>query len=798
MTRVLFLLLVIFLESNQASAQTPVQTIRGIVIDHDSQLPLVGATIWISNADTSIGAITNAAGVFKLANIPTGRVDLKVSYLGYQEKTIPNVEVNSAKEVVLEIALTESLYKLETVTVTASEQRGSLLNDLAIVSARTVSAEQTSRFAGGFNDPSKITSNFAGVATSPDGGNEIIIRGNSPKYIQWRLEGSQISNPNHFGDQNTISGIVNTLNNNLITTSDFYTGAFPAEFGDALSGVYDIRMRKGNNQKFEGIFGLGLLGTDITLEGPYKKGYDGSFLVNYRYSTIGLANNLGLIKADGANINFQDAAFKFWLPSKNLGDFTIFGLMGKSNFKFEDVDPDIWVAPDEDFVQTEITEDYKKLAFLFNTGLNHTISLSSKSYLESSFIYSRNGIDDRVYEKPSANSNQRMNFNSDVAESTYRLSSVYNHKVNAKHKINAGLQFNLLQVSMQQRHFDKDNQQSSLIDFDESISSLQSFVNWKFQANDKITVVGGLHNTNVLYNNKYTLEPRVAISYGLTSFDILSFGYGNHSTMESVHNYFVGSVLPDGSYSSTNHDLGLLRANHFVLGYEKYLTKKLRFNLESYYQDLYNIPVENNPNSSYSTLNEGLALRYVDLVNEGTGKNYGVEFTFERFLNEGYYFLLNASLYESKYTALDQVERNTKYSGNYLVNLLAGKEFSGLGRKNNQTFSINTKVFFGGGRYYVPLLRDINGDLAVDTEKGMIYDDSKAFQNKLDDISNVVLSISHKWNLKNTTHELYLNIDNITNHRARLTEYYDASAADGIGNERQVGSVPNFLYRIYF
>lgn len=798
MIKTLFFSALLLLASKPIIAQSPVQTIRGIVIDQDTRSPLVGATIRVAKAGTLIGTVTNVNGFFKLENIPIGRVDLRVSYIGYQERIIPNVEVNSAKEVVLDIALIESVIKMETVTVTAAKQNGHPLNDLAIVSARSVSAEQTSRFAGGFNDPSKITSNFAGVATTQDGGNEIIIRGNSPKYIQWRLEGTQIPNPNHFGDQNAISGIVNALNNNLLSTADFYTGAFPAEFGDALSGVYDIRMRKGNNEKFEGIFGLGILGTDITLEGPFKKGYNGSFLVNYRYSTIGLASDLGLVEIEGADLNFQDAAFKLWLPTKNLGNFTVFGLLGKSNFMFEDVDPSIWVAPGEDFVQTEITEDYKKGAFLLNTGLNHTIILSSKSYLETTFIYSSNGIDDKVFENLSADSTQYLNFSSDIAKSAYRLSSVYNHKINSKHKIHTGIRYNLLYQNMRQSQLNENNERSSLIHFDESISYFQSFINWRFQANDKVTIVSGIHNTNILYNDKYTLEPRLAISYDLTPMDILSVGYGNHSTMESVHNYFTRDVLTDGNYITPNQDLGLLRANHIVLGYEKYLNKNLRFKLETYYQDLYNIPVENNTNSSYSTLNEGLAFRYVDLVNKGTGKNYGLELTFERFLNKGYYFMFNGSLYESTYTAMDKVERNTKYNGNYLVNLLAGKEFDGLGKKNNQLFSINTKVFFGGGRYYLPLLRDDNGDLAVDAENGLIYDESKAYQNKLDNITNIVLSLSYKWNFKNTTHELFLNIDNITNHRARLTEYYDAKAADGIGNERQVGSIPNFLYRIYF
>ncbi|MCB0644761.1 MAG: TonB-dependent receptor, partial [Phaeodactylibacter sp.] len=164
----------------------------------------------------------------------------------------------------------------------------------------------------------------------------------------------------------------------------------------------------------------------------------------------------------------------------------------------------------------------------------------------------------------------------------------------------------------------------------------------------------------------------------------------------------------------------------------------------------------------------------------------------------GYYFMFNTSLYQSKYTALDGIERNTRFNVEYLVNALAGKEFAGLGKKKNRLFSINLKAHFGGGRYIVPLLRDENGDLAVDVEQGLIFEYSKAYESKLDDLVNVVLSVSHKWNLQRTTHELYLNIDNLTNSQARMREFYNVNEPGGVAYERQVGIIPNFLYRIYF
>jgi len=777
------------------------QLIRGKVIDGDTQIPLIGATVSLLNLEPILGTTTDVEGIFRLEKVPIGRINLVISYLGYQDKFISNIEVNSAKEIILEIALVESIERLKEVIITASTKKGTALNELAIVSSISISAEQTSRYAGGFNDPAKITSNFAGVTNSQDGGNDIIIRGNSPKYVAWRLEGAEISNPNHFGDPSSIGGSTGTLNNNLLSTSDFYTGAFPAEFGDALSGVYDVKLRKGNNEKFEGIFGFGLLGTELTVEGPFKKGYKGSYLANFRYSTIGAAIELGLIPVEDVSLKFQDAAFKIYLPTERLGTFSIFGLQGKSSFTFLDINPGLIVTPGNDFAQTDITEDFNKGSNLLNIGVNHIINISSKSYFKTTLLYSREGIKDEVFENkitPDSIPERILNFDSDLKKNAYKLYSQYNLKINAKNKFSAGIQFTLIDQDLTQGFLNEFIERETLVDINDKISSLRSFVSWKYIPSEKLNLVVGLHNTNIFFNDKFTLEPRLAAEYNLNNSSSISVGLGVHSRMESIHNYFARVEQPDGTIETPNLDLGLIKATHYVIGYNKYISKSLRVKVEAYYQDLYDIPVENDPNSSYTTLNEGLELNYVSLVNEGTGKNYGIELTLEQFLENGFYFLFNTSLYESKYTALDGVERNTRFNGNYIFNVLAGKEYTGLGKNTNQIFAVNIKAFFGGGRYSLPLLRDTNGNLAVDVENGLIFDNAKAYENKLDNLMNITFSVSYKWNKKKTTHELFLNIDNLTNSQARLREYYDVDEPTGIAYEQQFGILPNFLYRIYF
>jgi len=350
----------------QSYSQGYTQTIRGTVLDSDSNISLIGVNILVKNDQDVYGTTTDEDGNYKIENVPIGRVTIQFSYLGYKEKTIPNVVVNSAKEVILNTSLIESTIKIDEVQIIAYKEKGNAINEMALLSSRSISPEQTSRYAGGFNDPSRIVANFAGVNNTQDGSNDIIIRGNSPKYMQWRLDDMQITNPNHFGDQSSVSGSVSTLNNNILDNSDFYTGAFSSQYGNVLSGIYDVRLRAGNNEKYESVFGFGILGTDFTFEGPFKKGYSGSFIINYRYSTAGLAKDLGLLGDITGVPTFQDASFKVLLPTKKLGTFSIFGLGGLSNFIWEDVKPDTWQTPGNNFMQPQITEDFHKDAHLAN------------------------------------------------------------------------------------------------------------------------------------------------------------------------------------------------------------------------------------------------------------------------------------------------------------------------------------------------------------------------------------------------------------------------------------------------
>lgn len=773
------------------------QTVRGMVLDADTQQPIFGATIVIINSDPFKGTTSDKNGEFRFKSIPVGRIDLGISYIGYESKNVTNVVVYSGKETVLTVQLKESIIEGAEVQVMATSLPGTPNNEMALIGARSISPEELNRLSASFNDPAFITANYAGVRNMGTGANEIIVRGNSPKYLQWRLEGVPITNPNHFANQNQAIGSTSILNTNLLATSDFYTAAFPAEFGNALSGVYDIQLRNGNNEQFEGIFGFGLIGTDITLEGPLGLGQRASYLVNYRNSTASILNDLGAVEVEG-NPKFQDAAFKIHLPTKKIGLFTLFGIGGYSTFLLEDVTQRDWDTPGGGSFREDISEDFDKTTYMANLGIKHFLSLSKKSYLTTALSYSKEGIENELNQRFEDNTVQ-SGFISDLERSTIRFSSQYHLKINAKNTFQLGSVFTLFM--QQQEEVGRITPESPLrlnLSMDEQLGNLQNFVSWKHRISEALTITAGLQNNNIFFTNTSTLEGRFALNWQFTEQQSLRIGYGNHSSIEQLHHYFAIIEDADGNQSRPNTHLQPLRANHFVLGWENRIKPNLVANIELYYQYLYDVPVENEVGSAFSTINDNGEITYAALVNQGSAQNYGVELSLQRFFSENYYFIFNTSIYESKYTALDGVERNTRFNGNYAVNLIAGKEFSNIGRKGNRTFGLNARVFFGGGQKIVPLLRDENGNINVDPINNLYWDESRSFENDIEDLYMITLSANYKIERSGSSHEIFLNLENITNNKGRLTEFYAPEVDGQVDYTTQFGLLPNLMYRIYF
>ena len=245
-------------------------TISGSVVDAEARYPLMGATVQVLTVPDKVTA-ADLDGRFKLEDVPLGRHALQVSFMGYEPRVLEGIVLTSGRPVVLDIDLQESVVAIQAAEVSAT-QEGEVMNEMATVSARAFTVEETDRYAGSRGDPARMASNFAGVQGADDSRNDIVVRGNSPSGVLWRVEGVDLPNPNHFAIPGTGGGPVAIVNNKTLANSDFFTAAFPAEFGNSTAAVFDLRLRNGNQDQWHGSAQLGFLGTEVLAEGRIEPG----------------------------------------------------------------------------------------------------------------------------------------------------------------------------------------------------------------------------------------------------------------------------------------------------------------------------------------------------------------------------------------------------------------------------------------------------------------------------------------------------------------------------------------------
>jgi len=675
MKRISLLLLTVFI-STLGMAQQLTQTVRGTITDFDTKSPIIGAKVVILNSDPFQGAVTNFNGDFRIENVSVGRIEVKIISIGYQEIVVPNLLVESGKEKILNFEMVEDIEVLDQVEVSAQDKSESI-NKMATVSGKTFTVEETNRYAGTLNDPARMVSAFAGVSGDAEGDNNIVVRGNSPRGVLWRLEGIDIPNPNHFSGEGATGGPVNALNGSVLANSDFFSGAFAPEYGNALSGVFDVKFRQGNNEKREYAFSAGVLGIDATLEGPFKKGYRGSYLINYRYSTVSILYKLGVLDFDGVPV-YQDASFKIVLPTKKAGTFSLIGLGGISHID----------QTDQNDSTGEIYGTYNSGANLGVVGLKNTYIVNPRMYVKS-YVSVSSASNGGVGEFLNADSVLFLAERELFTDNKLSFQSILNYKLNKKNMFQVGVTLTRMNYNFSyEDDYDEDGIMTSFFKSNGNANMMQSFLSWKHRINNKLTVVTGLHHTQFFLNNNYAIEPRAGLKYQVARRHDFSAGFGMHSRMESVSTYLYNQIQSDGSYEYVNKELDFSKSAHYVLGYGFQINENMRLKTEVYYQHLYNIPVENDSSSHYSMINTTQGIPNVTMVNKGTGRNYGAELTLERFFQNNFYFLLTGSIYKSQYAALDGVLRNSRYDANFASNLLIGKEFN-FGEKGNKTIGIN-------------------------------------------------------------------------------------------------------------
>ena len=769
-------------------AQERTQTIRGRIVDSQSGFPLPGVNVTVVGATPLIGAASDDEGYYTLPDVPVGRHTLQLSFIGYGERTIPNVMVTSGKEVVLNLSLEEKVLMTDEVIVTADAEKVSTNNELATVSSRSFNLEETGRYAGSLNDPARMAANFAGVAANNDDRNDIVIRGNSPAGLLWRLEGINIPNPSHYGSLNSTGGPVSILNYNTLDKSDFMTSAFPAEYGNALAGVFDLQLRSGNNEQKEYLGQIGFNGFEAGVEGPFSKKSKASYIANYRYSTLGVFNAMGINFGTGTAIpKYQDVTFKVDVPTKKSGRFTLFGLGGISDIEFLGSEQDL-ESLDENFYADENFDSYAQFKSGV-VGVSHLYYFNPTTYYKLSLAASHQS---HAFQSDSLSTEDRSAIPSEEANlqnNKYSAHLLLSRKFSARNNATVGMILDLYDFDLENSWLVPGEERSIRNAQGQSLLT-QAYAEWQHRFNDKLTLNTGMNYQHFEISNSSAVNPRAGLSYKLDHQQTFGAGYGLNSQIQPLEVYFNRTLLPDGDVLLTNQNLGLVHSHHYVLSYDRTLSPNLRLKAETYYQRIYGAGVTREA-SSFSLLNAGADFDPIDatyLVNQGTGYNYGLELTLERFYSDGYYFLFTSSLYDAKYKGSDGVVRSTAFDGGYIVNLLGGKEFK-VGRKDN-TLNVDIKLTASGGKRYTPINYDQSAQLGYQVE----YED-QAFSQKTNDYFRTDLKIMYRVNARRITHEIGINVQNITNRQNEFSRIYNPRT-NTVQTRNQMGLLPIPQYRI--
>ena len=775
---VIFLVFAIFLlgTSAELQAQSITQTVSGKVFDDLTKEPLPLATIVVKDSNPIIGTVTDLDGNFLLPEVMVGRHTIQISMVGYDTYEIKELLLSSGQIAQLNIGMQQRVANLEEIVVHTNKTTP--LNNMTTVSSRQFTVEETQRYAGGMDDPARLVSSFAGVANPSISSNGISVRGNNPDGLLWRIEGVEVPNPNHFANLTIAGGgLLSAISNQMMSNSDFYSGAFPAEYGNASSGVFDINLREGSSNKRQYAFEVGLLGLGAMAQGPFSKNSDASYLINYRNSTMAVV--APILPDDAGILKYQDVAFKTNFPTQNSGTFTFWGIGTLDGVSTTAAEMSDWESNyDRDNSETSM--------YMFATTLSHKINLSNNAFLKTDVSYSGSGLD-FVEERLDYDLEPHPQSNAQNNTSRFNIQSDFTKRFGNRHSNKSGIRYSYFSYDIDvKQSLSEGEAPVQISDQTGNAGFIQMYSQSKIALLPRLDLNVGVNAQHLALNNNFSIEPRIGLKYDINNNHSLGFAYGIHSRLEQLPVYFV-SV--DGT--TPNKDLEFMKSTHYVFSYKAKLWDNLYLSVEPYYQQLSNVPVA--PDSYISTLNNNNSLFFnEELVSEGKGHNVGIDITLEKFLSKGYYYMLTASFFNSKYIAADGIERNTRFNRNYVFNLMAGKEWN---LRRNKSISANLRLnYLGGNR-----IEEIDMDASLE-QKDVVYgetDGNLSFSEKFDDLPIWSFTISYRKNKPKYSSVWSLQVLNSGGAEEFSYDYYNLKT-EQIETQLDGLTIPNISYKIEF
>ncbi len=747
---------------------------KGRLLDAVVSEPIAGAEVILRKDQQEKKTITNEDGIFIFKGLSPGHYRLTFQSLGYETLTIAEVWIHSGVPRESSYAMDPSDQELTPVVVKA-QSRGSAAQ--AINSIHTLTVEETFRFPGTFYDPARLATHYAGVISDNDQANNLVIRGNSPNLLGWHLEDVEIVNPNHLANAGTLNdrvtqsgGGVNILSAQMIDNTAFLKSTFPASYGNALSGIMDMHLREGARDQMHFTGQIGLNGIDAAIEGPLGREKQGSFLLNYRYSTLGLLSALGVDLGD-EEFNFQDLSFHVKTPTGDHSTLTLFGIGGTSKNVFEGTsDATLW----EEFKDRQnINYEGKMMAVGINWEWHQwktTLAFSGNSHKRFSAI---------ILSEQQVNSFER-NVNEEGRIALHTRNRIH---INRSAFLDLGIRLNQISYNNLSAQDLLGVRSQGQVD----TWLLQAYSSARWLLSGATSMTAGLHFSHFELSSSSTIEPRLGLQHSFTNTSSINFSYGLHSRIPSQN-----ALLIKGPTGEDNRHLSFLHSHQLVLGYRHQLTSLSRITAELYYQNLFDLPIGIGDNSSFSTINSIDNHSIQNLMSDGTGENMGIELSFQKYFGNGTYYQLNGSLFDSKYTGADGIRRNTRYNAQFAGNLTGGKEYTWQKKRKVKNLGLNLRVFARGGFWEGPINQNSSQILLT-----TIYDEQDAFTEQLPTFFKVDFRIHYKVTKENYTSILGLDILNATNRENIIYYFYNPQNQSTLP-KTSLGIIPILSYRIEY
>ncbi len=762
-----------------------VPLLYGKVQISSSNEPLEGATILLTNSASTASTVTDAYGNYAFDNAEAGRYEIQVDYLGYQSQKIVEVLIESGRSLELDIQMVASTLDLPIAVVRAGIE--DIQEDL-LPSVQVLTIEETRRLPATFNDPARQIIAYPGVVNTNDQANNISVRGNSPAALSWRLEGVEIVNPNHLSNAGTrsdqisvASGGVNILSAQMLNTSAFYAGAAPVQFGNLQGGLMDMRLRAGNREKWEGTFQIGLLGLDASLEGPFSKNKNSSYIINYRYSTLGLLNAVGVELGDEA-IQFQDLAIHLNFPTKKLGTFSLFGMGGNSsNVLTATRDTSLW-----EFSRDRNDIDYNSGMQLF--GLSHKVSLGKKSVWTTAYVFSRTD---------NSREQQLLNYNFEKEASQFVDVNINKSSLVSKMQgsFTSSLQYQVgLEWTKNRSNYFALTEQTFFGIFDEVSSNLiRPFLSLDYKPSAKISFLVGVAAPIELIQSKFNLAPRLGANLQISETQRLKL-----NAQRSFRRHAFNAYLTPAINSVVNKTLDPLQVDLFSIEHQLALKSNSILRAGIYFQNIQGAIAPAAPMSLFSTLNtEEIYFPEPGVfTNSSQGRNYGIEILIQKYIQKDFYFIVNGSAFKSEYKNSDSNWRSTRYDAGYVTNATLGKEFRWTKNKRDKSFGktlgINLRLTYLGNLRFSPI------NLANSIEQGSeALDLENTFSEQLRPYTKGDIRIYLRTDKDKYSNSLSLDIQNFFNRKNDGYFFYDQDS-EMILSKNQLGLIPILNWRLSF